>query len=195
MLIRFASLFLGTFILFTVYESGMKEWVSWAALAGSILFISHALNPKWSDRILMWFMNTVFNAGLEPIEQACANGNMKMVIGYLKAKSEPNISNENQLRPTNSFSGGWRMRVALAGLLFSKPDILLLDEPTNFLDLEGVFWLEKFLSKYPHTVLIISHDRALLNRAVNSILHVNNETLKLYSGNFDLFDDQSGLLI
>ena len=75
----------------------MKEWVSWAALAGSILFISHALNPKWSDRILMWFMNTVFNAGLEPIEQACANGNMKMVIGYLKAKSEPNISNENQL--------------------------------------------------------------------------------------------------
>ncbi len=100
------------------------------------------------------------------------------------------FSNENQLRPTNSFSGGWRMRVALAGLLFSKPDILLLDEPTNFLDLEGVFWLEKFLSKYPHTVLIISHDRALLNRAVNSILHVNNETLKLYSGNFDLFDDQ-----
>ena len=97
MLIRFASLFLGTFILFTVYESGMKEWISWAALAGSILFISHTLNPKCSDRILMWFMNTVFNAGLEPIEQACANGNMKMVIGYLKAKSEPNINNENQL--------------------------------------------------------------------------------------------------
>ena len=98
--------------------------------------------------------------------------------------------NESQLRPTKSFSGGWRMRVALAGLLFSKPDILLLDEPTNFLDLEGVFWLEKFLYKYPHTVLIISHDRALLNKAVNSILHVNNETLKLYSGNFDLFDEQ-----
>ena len=97
---------------------------------------------------------------------------------------------ESQLRPTKSFSGGWRMRVALAGLLFSKPDILLLDEPTNFLDLEGVFWLEKFLYKYPHTVLIISHDRALLNKAVNSILHVNNETLKLYSGNFDLFDEQ-----
>ena len=90
------------------------------------------------------------------------------------------FGNESQLRPTKSFSGGWRMRVALAGLLFSKPDILLLDEPTNFLDLEGVFWLEKFLYKYPHTVLIISHDRALLNKAVNSILHVNNETLKLY---------------
>ena len=100
------------------------------------------------------------------------------------------FGNESQLRPTKSFSGGWRMRVALAGLLFSKPDILLLDEPTNFLDLEGVFWLEKFLYKYPHTVLIISHDRALLNKAVNSILHINNETLKLYSGNFDLFDEQ-----
>ena len=100
------------------------------------------------------------------------------------------FSPESQLRPTNSFSGGWRMRVALAGLLFSKPDILLLDEPTNFLDLEGVFWLEKFLSKYPHTVLIISHDRALLNNAVSSILHINNETLKLYSGNFDSFDRQ-----
>ena len=97
MLIRFASLFLGTFILYSVYVSGMKEWISWAALAGSILFISHALNPKWSDRILMWFMNTVFNAGLEPIGQACANGNMKMVSGYLKAKSDPNITSEDQL--------------------------------------------------------------------------------------------------
>ena len=100
------------------------------------------------------------------------------------------FSNESQLKPTKSFSGGWRMRVALAGLLFSKPDILLLDEPTNFLDLEGVFWLEKFLHKYTNTVLIISHDRTLLNRAVNSILHVNNKSIKLYSGNFDLFDKQ-----
>ena len=97
MLIRFASLFLGIFILFTVYESGIKEWISWVALAGSILFISHALNPKWSNRFLIWFMNTVFNAGLEPIGQACANGNMKMVSGYLKAKSDPNITNEDQL--------------------------------------------------------------------------------------------------
>ena len=83
--------------MFAFYEIGIKEWFSWVTLAGSILFISHALNPKWSDRILMWFMNTVFNAGLEPIDQACANGNMKMVSGYLKAKSDPNITNENQL--------------------------------------------------------------------------------------------------
>ena len=95
-----------------------------------------------------------------------------------------------QLRATRSFSGGWRMRVALAGLLFSQPDILLLDEPTNFLDLEGVFWLQGFIAKYPNTALIISHDRDLLNRSVNSILHVNNKTLKLYTGNFDTFDRQ-----
>ena len=97
MILRFACVFLGTLGLFAFYKIGIKEWFSWVTLAGSILFISHALNPKWSDRILMWFMNTVFNAGLEPIEQACANGNMKMVSGYLKAKSEPNIANENQL--------------------------------------------------------------------------------------------------
>ena len=97
MILRFACVFLGVLGLFAFYEIGVKEWFSWVTLAGSILFISHALNPKWSDRIVMWFMNTVFNAGLEPIDQACANGNMKMVSGYLKAKSDPNITNENQL--------------------------------------------------------------------------------------------------
>ena len=100
------------------------------------------------------------------------------------------FNSEAQLRATKTFSGGWRMRVALAGLLFSQPDILLLDEPTNFLDLEGVFWLQRFLSKYPHSAIIISHDRDLLNRSVNSILHINNKSLRLYSGNFDIFDKQ-----
>ena len=66
---------------------------------------------------------------------------------------------EAQLRPCSDFSGGWRMRVALAGVLFAQPDYLLLDEPTNYLDLEGALWLESYLAKYPHTVLIISHDR------------------------------------
>ena len=97
MILRFACVFLGVLGLFAFYEIGVKEWFSWLTLAGSILFISHALNPKWSDRIVMWFMNTVFNAGLEPIDQACANGNMKMVSGYLKAQSDTNITNETQL--------------------------------------------------------------------------------------------------
>ena len=94
---------------------------------------------------------------------------------------------EDQLRPCSDFSGGWRMRVALAGVLFAQPDYLLLDEPTNYLDLEGALWLESYLAKYPHTVIIISHDRGLLNRAVGSILHLENRKLTLWSGSYDQF--------
>ena len=89
--------------------------------------------------------------------------------------------------PCSAFSGGWRMRVALAGVLFSQPDFLLLDEPTNYLDLEGALWLENYLGRYPHTVLLISHDRALLNRAVGSILHLESKKLTLYAGGYDDF--------
>ena len=94
---------------------------------------------------------------------------------------------EAQLRPCSDYSGGWRMRVALAGVLFAQPDYLLLDEPTNYLDLEGALWLEAYLAKYPHTVLIISHDRGLLNRAVGAILHLDNRKLTLWTGNYDTF--------
>lgn len=95
---------------------------------------------------------------------------------------------EAQLRACSEFSGGWRMRVALAGVLFWQPEILMLDEPTNYLDLEGTIWLENYLAKYPHTVLIISHDRTLLNKSVNSILHFYDQKLTLYQGNYDTFD-------
>jgi ATP-binding cassette subfamily F protein 3 len=94
---------------------------------------------------------------------------------------------EDQKRPCSDFSGGWRMRVALAGVLFAQPDLLLLDEPTNYLDLEGALWLESYLAKYPHTVIIISHDRGLLNRAVSSILHLENRKLTYWSGPYDQF--------
>ncbi len=95
-----------------------------------------------------------------------------------------------QARPCKDFSGGWRMRVALAAVLFSKPDFLLLDEPTNYLDLEGTIWLENYLAKYPYTVLIISHDKDLLNRSVNAILHLDQQKLTLYQGNYDNFANQ-----
>ncbi len=95
-----------------------------------------------------------------------------------------------QLRPCSDFSGGWRMRVALAGVLFAQPDYLLLDEPTNYLDLEGALWLESYLQKYPHTVLIISHDRGLLNRAVQGILHLDNRKLTYWTGPYDQFARQ-----
>ncbi len=90
--------------------------------------------------------------------------------------------------PCSAFSGGWRMRVALAAVLFAQPDLLLLDEPTNYLDLEGgAVWLEQYLVRYPHTVIIISHDRGLLNRSVGAILHLEDRQLTLYQGGYDTF--------
>lgn len=97
---------------------------------------------------------------------------------------------EAQARPCSDFSGGWRMRVALAAVLFSEPDLLLLDEPTNYLDLEGALWLEAYLVKYPHTVIIISHDRELLNRSVGGILHLEDRKVTYYGGNYDQFARQ-----
>ena len=94
---------------------------------------------------------------------------------------------EAQKKPCSAFSGGWRMRVALAAVLFSQPDLLLLDEPTNYLDLEGALWLEHYLARYPHTVIIVSHDRGLLNRAVGGILHLEDKKLTFYQGNYDTF--------
>ncbi len=94
-----------------------------------------------------------------------------------------------QAQPCSAFSGGWRMRVALASVLFAAPDLLLLDEPTNYLDLEGVMWLENFLRSYPHTVIVVSHDRDILNSSMDSILHLENRKLTLYSGGYDRFEE------
>lgn len=97
---------------------------------------------------------------------------------------------DEQKMPCSAFSGGWRMRVALAAVLFSEPDLLLLDEPTNYLDLEGALWLEAYLVRYPHTVLIVSHDRELLNRSVGGILHLEDKSLTYYTGPYDSFAKQ-----
>ena len=100
------------------------------------------------------------------------------------------FANADLHRPMAEFSGGWRMRVALAAALFAEPDLLLLDEPTNYLDLEGALWLEARLKKYPHTALIVSHDRELLNNSVDAILHLSDGKLELYTGGYDAFETQ-----
>jgi ATP-binding cassette subfamily F protein 3 len=103
------------------------------------------------------------------------------------------FSTADQARPCQEFSGGWRMRVALAATLFSAPDLLLLDEPTNYLDLEGTLWLEDHLAHYPRTVIVISHDRDLLDTSVDQILHLDRGKLTLYKGTYSAFEEQRAM--
>ena len=100
------------------------------------------------------------------------------------------FSKEDLVKPCSNFSGGWRMRVALASVLFSNPELLLLDEPTNYLDFEGSVWLENYLQRFKNTALVISHDRNLLNKSVTSILHLSQKKLIFYNGNYDFFDNE-----
>jgi len=100
------------------------------------------------------------------------------------------FSTADQARSCSEFSGGWRMRVALAATLFAAPDLLLLDEPTNYLDLEGTLWLEDHLANYPRTVIVISHDRDLLDTSVDQILHLDCGKLTLYKGTYSSFEEQ-----
>jgi ATP-binding cassette subfamily F protein 3 len=100
------------------------------------------------------------------------------------------FSHADQARPCGAFSGGWRMRVALAAVLFAEPDLLLLDEPTNYLDLEAALWLEQRIARYPHTVIVISHDRDLLDTAVDWILHLDRGKLAFYRGGYTAFERQ-----
>ncbi len=103
------------------------------------------------------------------------------------------FSTADQARPCSEFSGGWRMRVALAATLFAAPDLLLLDEPTNYLDLEGTLWLEDHLANYPRTVIVISHDRDLLDTSVDQILHLDRGKLTLYRGSYTSYEEQRAI--
>lgn len=121
-------------------------------------------------------------------------------IGAFEAEAKAAIvlrglgfSEKDQNRRLDDFSGGFKMRIALASILFQEPDLLLLDEPTNHLDLETVDWLKEFLKKYPKNFILISHDRDFLNATVNYILHIKNKKVTKYTGNFDCFLDMYNL--
>ena len=122
------------------------------------------------------------HARLEDISAASAPARAARILAGL------GFSEAAQAQPCSAFSGGWRMRVALAALLFTQPDLLLLDEPTNHLDLEATLWLEAYLKAYRGTILIVSHDRALLNSVVTDILHLEAQSLTAYKGNYDFFE-------
>src|SRR3954447_20855700 len=120
-------------------------------------------------------------ARLDEIGARSAPGRAARILAGLR------LDTEMQARAVSELSGGWRMRVALAAVLFAEPDLLLLDEPTNHLDLEAALWLERFLRRYRHSFILVSHDRQLLNAAPSSILHLETGRLTLYSGGFDQF--------
>jgi ATP-binding cassette subfamily F protein 3 len=136
----------------------------------------------------------------ETCEDADRLGEIYERLGAIDAYTAPSrassilvglgFDEEMQNRPLDSYSGGWKMRVALAALLFSEPDLLLLDEPSNHLDLEATLWLENFLKSYPNMMVVISHERDLLNNVVDTILHVEGGRVAMYSGNYDSFERQ-----
>ncbi len=119
---------------------------------------------------------------LEEIGAAAAPARAAAILNGL------GFDNDAQVRPCGEFSGGWRMRVALAGTLFSDPDLLILDEPSNHLDLEAQLWLTEHLKRYPHTVLMVSHDRDLLNDVCDHIIHIDQQKLVTYNGDYDRFE-------
>ena len=119
---------------------------------------------------------------LEEIEADKAEGRAATILCGL------GFANEQHRWPTKSFSGGWRMRIALAQALFGCPDLLLLDEPTNMLDIRAVIWLESYLQSWPTTLLVVSHDREFLNAVTTDIVHMQNQTLETYRGNYEVFN-------
>ena len=122
------------------------------------------------------------HARLEEIGAAAAPSRAAAILNGL------GFDNEKQSRPCGEFSGGWRMRVALAGTLFSSPDLLILDEPSNHLDVEAMIWLTEYLKRFRNTVLMVSHDRDLLNDVCDHIVHIDQQKLVAYTGNYDFFE-------
>ncbi|XP_054733647.1 ATP-binding cassette sub-family F member 3 [Anastrepha obliqua] len=139
------------------------------------------LNSGVQDTKLSSELNEVY-AQLQNIEADKAVARASVILRGL------GFDAEMQQRPTKSFSGGWRMRLALARALFSKPDLLLLDEPTNMLDIKAIIWLENYLQSWPTTLLVVSHDRNFLETVPTDIIHLHSQALEAYKGNYEQFE-------
>lgn len=170
--------------------AGLKMgWVKQEAPAGDTSLIDAVLAADTERTALLAEAETAsdpirigeIHARLSDIQAHSAEARAARILSGLGFDAEA------QRRPCSDFSGGWRMRVALAGVLFAEPDLLLLDEPTNHLDLEATLWLEEYLRNYPHTMLIVSHDRGLLNKVPTGIVHLDQLKLTSYGGNYDQF--------
>jgi ATP-binding cassette subfamily F protein 3 len=159
------------------------------AAASPVSLLETVLQADWERHALLTELETA------PPERIGEIHGRLIEIGADRAPSKAaeilsglGFSNADLDRPMAEFSGGWRMRVAMASALFAEPDLLLLDEPTNYLDLEGALWLEARLKRYPRTAIVISHDRELLNNSVDAILHVAGGKLDYYTGGYDDFE-------
>lgn len=143
--------------------------------------ISALINAGDPDPTLNAKLTEIY-AGLELIESDKAEARASIILIGL------GFTKEMQKRATRTFSGGWRMRLALARALFSRPDLLLLDEPTNMLDIKAIIWLENYLQAWPTTLLVVSHDRNFLDTVPTDILHLHAQKIEVYKGNYDQFD-------
>lgn len=143
--------------------------------------ISAQINAGSIDPTLNSKLTEVF-AALENIEADKAPARASVILNGL------GFNKDMQTRSTRTFSGGWRMRLALARALFSRPDLLLLDEPTNMLDIKAIIWLENYLQNWPTTLLVVSHDRNFLDTVPTDILHLHGQQIEVYKGNYEQFD-------
>ncbi|KAJ8974035.1 hypothetical protein NQ317_001823 [Molorchus minor] len=143
--------------------------------------ISTAINAGSTDPNLNTQLSEIY-AQLQNIEADKAPAKASIILNGL------GFTSEMQQRPTKTFSGGWRMRLALARALFSRPDLLLLDEPTNMLDIKAIIWLENYLQNWPTTLLVVSHDRNFLDTVPTDILHLHSQRIEAYRGNYEQFE-------
>ena len=170
----------------SILEEVLNTYPEVRDLEGKILTLSEAISKDHNN---MELINKLGDAQ----HRFESLGGWNLEDKAKKILSGLGFSDEKFTQPMDVFSGGWRMRVALASILLQEPDILFLDEPTNHLDLEATIWLELFLSNWRGGLVMISHDRAFLDRSINNILEIDLKKITLYYGNYTKFTEEKAL--